>query len=216
MAATLKRARQLSGNLGVITESMLFKSFCEIAAPAFKAWLKSSAVRIDLDALASDESGQDPGEQLRELGEHGISQSRFDEGAWRVLVESSQLAQGDGWTEIRTPHLFAAMIGDGSSPAGLFLQREHLNPTEAKKLVLSVVPARPHSLDAPASIRLGDNALQIIVRAIQLAKGEGRERVTEEDVFTSFFTDGGGVVGEVLSMIGVKYRHDSKIKHVKI
>ncbi len=56
MAAILKRARQLSDNLGVITESMLFKSFCEIAVPAFKAWLKSSPVRIDLDALAADES----------------------------------------------------------------------------------------------------------------------------------------------------------------
>ena len=236
MAATLKRARALSGNSGVITESTLFRSFCEIAAPTFKAWLMTYPVRIDLDALASDESGShsdgdkppergsdkpddletsqsgpDPGVQLGELAEHGISQSKFDEGAWRILVQSAQLAQGDGWTEIRTPHLFATMIGDGSSPAGLFLQREHLNPAEAKKLVLSVVPARPRSVDGPASIRLGDNALKVIVSAIQLAKGEGRERVTEEDLFTSFFAGGGGVVGEVLHMIGVRYRRGPKI-----
>lgn len=230
VAAMLQRAGELPAKKRSTTEPMLFKAFCEVTAPALKSALKRSHWRIDLDALGSEialdsgksgppqsiakpptsppsappvPSGRDPGEHTDEAG---IRKDQFEDEAWLKLTQAAQLAWEQGWTEIRTPHLFAEMIGDGSGPAGLALRRNNLDPETVKKAVLSLIEPKSLSPDASPAISLGAHACQIVIRAVKLAESEGRKQTSEEDLFASFFADGGGVVGELLRGFDVEGR----------
>lgn len=229
VAAMLQRAGELPAKKRSTTEPMLFKAFCEVTAPALKSALKRSHWRIDLDALGSEialDSGKsgppqsiakpptsppsappvpsgDPGEHTDEAG---IRKDQFEDEAWLKLTQAAQLAWEQGWTEIRTPHLFAEMIGDGSGPVGLALRRNNLDPETVKKAVLSLIEPKSLSPDASPAISLGAHACQIVIRAVKLAESEGRKQTSEEDLSASFFADGGGVVGELLRSFDVEGR----------
>lgn len=233
VAAMLQRAGELPANKLSTTEPMLFKAFCEVTAPTFKSALKHSRWGIDLDALGSEitpnppdagESGpsgpigEPPSsppsppaapsdrDSTEDKNAAGISRDQFDEGVWRTLSQSAQLAWRQGWTEIRTPHLFVEMIGDGSGPVGLALRQNNLDRETVKKAVLSLIEPKSLPPDASPAISLGAHACQIVIRAVKLAESEGRKQTNEEDLFASFFADGGGVVGELLRSFDVEGR----------
>ena len=42
--------------------------------------------------------------------EEGFTRSQFDDAAWSVVLAAADLARKDGWKEVRTPHLVAALI----------------------------------------------------------------------------------------------------------
>jgi len=205
----IDRARAFADENGFVTEQTLFKAFCEVIEPELKNNLNSAA--IDLDALINEEPSPPSSGPLATpppaptaITAVVINRERFEEIVWRMLQEAEGLARLQGWEQIRTPHLFAAMIGDGSAQTAQALRDRQLDPEQVKQLALSVVPTRPPLVALPTSeLRVpnfGDNAQEIINRALRMANQENR-RVTELDLGIAFFADGGGVVGELLRQI---------------
>ncbi|MGE0129097.1 MAG: AAA family ATPase [Blastocatellales bacterium] len=200
----IETARRLAPEGQLVGEKELFRAFCEKADPGFKNMLKAplgvespETLKADLDALKSIDPDEEPPPPLK---------YRFETDAWQALLEAENLARLQGWEQIRTPHLFAAMIGDGSTQTAQVLRGKQFDPEQVKQLALSVVSTRP-PLDAlPASEsrvpNLGDNAAQVINRALRMANQENR-RVTERDLLAAFFADGGGVIGELLQQIEI-------------
>jgi len=229
----LRRARALVAPTGRVTEPVLFKAFCEVAEPALKQALKLPPWRSDLEALGSEadlpsssdmEEGGLPRPDLDAASSYAsgpthpgsggslrgsddvqrFRRGQFEDSAWRALMESAQLARLQGGTVIRTPHLFAALIGDGSGPVGVALQRHHVQAEEMKARVLSLVPPQFLPPGAPRTIGLGEHAYQVVRGALQRAAAAGRTQVTEEDLLAAFFADGGGVVGDLLRGLGLE------------
>lgn len=207
----IERAHAFADENGFVTEQSLFKAFCEVTEPEFKNYLKSAG--LDLDALNNEEppppsSGQlaAPPATPTATTAFVISNDQFEESVWRLLLEAEDLARLQGWEQIRTPHLFAAMIGDGSTQTAQALRAKQLDPEQVKQLALSVAPVRPPLNALPGGDsrvpNLGDNAAQVINRALRMANQQNR-RVTERDLLNAFFADGGGVIGELLQQIEI-------------
>jgi ATP-dependent Clp protease ATP-binding subunit ClpC len=224
---TLMRAHMIAGNKKTITELIFFKAFCEIST--LKSSLLRSKFRLDLDALAAEiavhapnrgkggAAEPDPSALIlgaphasphvnASAGQGGASDmgaDKFDERAARVLDEAARLAWRQGWTEIKTPHLFAALIGDGTNAAGAALRALRLNPAVVKKLILSLVRPRRLPDGAPSSVGLSDHARQVIARAAHIAAANGRARLGEEEIVKAFMDDGTGAVGQALRQLGI-------------
>jgi ATP-dependent Clp protease ATP-binding subunit ClpC len=201
----IERAKKLISDSGVITAETLMKAFCEVATPELKTALKHQPWNLDLETLCveTQEDGDDV--ELAVKAGQGFDRNQFDDGVWRVLVESAQLARWQGWTEVRSPHLFAAMIGDGTGAIGEALKRNGIEPDEIKKNVLALVPTRKQPADAPPpTLSLRENARLIVLSAIKRAVSEGRERATEEDLVAAFQTDSDGGIIQVLGQHGME------------
>ena len=226
----LHKARENVGGGHPVTERDLFKAFCEVADPAFKEMLNTPPEAVNLDGLRLDgpppqppgpkspppPAGTDPpaGDSQRGAqddkppGKDGpppnvIRQSDFDEGTWRMLMNAAETARLQGWPVVRTPHLFAAMIGDGNTYTGTFLRHNDLSPEDVKRGILSTVPPQSLPADAPATPELSRNVHTVLMRAVASASSRGRTRATEQDLFDAFFAEGGSIVGELLRQVGV-------------
>lgn len=201
----LRRAWKLARPSRSITESLLFQAFSSVAPSELKQALKS--LGIDLDALVNSESPKPPeGRQPPHRGGGegaGTVQDQFDDNIQRIVLEASGLARQLGWTEIRTPHLFAALIGDGTGLVGGAFQRSRIDPRTVRQAVLSMTPAQPVSPDSPRDPPLGDNTVKVLRDALTIARSVGRERVTELDLLAAFLADGGGV-GQALRQAGLR------------
>ena len=242
----IKEAMSIATDAHAVTEQELFNAFCRQADPAFKAWLKQPPLKVDLDALGSEivpheasdmEENAPPrsgtARQAQSLSASyssdtegpsrvskdasNVSRDQFEDSGWQVLRKSLKLAQEQGWPEVRTPHLFAALIGDdGLGPAGVTLRQNHVNPVEIKQYLLAQMRPQspfPSGLRTP---RLGANAGAVVKRALQMAVSDGRTQATAEDLLTAFFADGGGAVGEYLRSSGVQitpHMHGSGMEH---
>jgi ATP-dependent Clp protease ATP-binding subunit ClpC len=220
---TIERAVSLSDDPRGVSERVLFMAFCQVVAPELKEALKQSSLHLDLDAFDLEEDLPESAEtasatdvkstpQLnRGTDELGIDRSQFDDGSWTVLTEAIQLTRQQGWTDIRTPHLFAALVGAAKGPLASSLKRINLHPAEMKRIVLSLVPTRFISPDAQLSVRLGENARKVLRRAVQIAALNQRAQVGEEDLLTALFADGGGVVGQLLRRFGLELPRHSEL-----
>lgn len=225
--ATIEKANELAGTGKTVDEKTLFRAFCSQAAPTLKRSLKLSSLAIDLDALAAredvspadavgcpqgsqDEAALSPrdaslkGECQGGDGDSGMVAEQFEPDAWRVVVASAQLARERGWAEVRSPHLFAAIISDSLSPVSVLLRQYQIDYARLKNKVLALMPAQAHGPSAKGQSRLGDHVCKIIKRAVRVARLAGRSRATQEDLLTAFFADGGGVVGDLLRHIGAE------------
>lgn len=204
----LERATQLTEGPGVISEQVLFKAFCEVCGLELKQWLIAPPWSIDLQMLGAEVQplpGKQPpalSEQETETGIQGLRSDQFEDPAWHVLLEAGRLAQLQGWMEIRSPHLFAALIGDGSGSAGTTLARASGEPEHLKRITLALVPVRPVQQPVKQLPRLGRHAQQVIAHAVNVATNADR-RVSEADLLQALFADGGGVVGDLLNQLGL-------------
>jgi hypothetical protein len=231
----LAEARRIAGNEGPITEPILFRAFCATADEQFKAGLKLWNFGVDLDRLDSTDAIDLIGLPASELTIHAspdvvyatvdsgivISngngarkgtagsyvRNQFDDRAWAFLAEAGALARSQGWDEIRTPHLFAALIGNGNTSVGKALLRGHVDPAKMKSAVLLLVPQGLVPHNAPGFPTIGPNAFTVLSRAYQSAFAQQRTHATETDIIKAFFADGGGPVGALLAMAGVSVSH---------
>ncbi|MCI0744371.1 MAG: AAA family ATPase [Verrucomicrobia subdivision 3 bacterium] len=217
------RARELAGPEGFITERILFRAFCLAADPALKQTLKP---RIDLDQLGIESEASPPSEAAAPIVSpteatsppapspaasdqspvtateplvlpSGWTTAQFDEAAGHVLETAAQMARQDGWPEIRTPHLFAALIGDGSGPAGTMLRQHRMSPPDILKAARSLVPPQPGG-SVSLGLPFGDNARKTLTHAHDIAQGKGRDQATEEDILAAFLADKNGIVSQLL------------------
>jgi ATP-dependent Clp protease ATP-binding subunit ClpC len=183
-----------------IDEAILFRAFAAVTPRDFKAALLQLPWRVDLEALAA---WPPPTPSDKHDGE-GLRLSAFAEPVVQIVREASELARQQGFAEIRTPHLFAAMIGDGATAAGAGLSKWTANFKGMKSAVLSIVRAQSPCPAPAAGIRVSTNCRAILDRAVEGARRQGRPHVTEEDLLRAFFADGGGIVGEMLAKIGIE------------
>lgn len=215
----IQKSKAIAANELCVTERELFNTYCEVADPRFKELLKS-LFGMDLDRLKLMEP-QENGANAPEHAAHserlpqqssptlpsGISESIFrskiDKSSWGWIQEAAQFAHLQGWTVIRSPHLFAGMIGDGQTLIGSALRRMNVNPLELKNMVLSLVPPRPLPVSGSPRVTLSEHVYIIVRRAIAIAAAQNRDTASGRDLFAAFFEDGGGVVGELLGQIGL-------------
>ncbi|MGB3975446.1 MAG: ATP-dependent Clp protease ATP-binding subunit [bacterium] len=199
----------------IISEKILFRAFCECANSEFKSFVKTFFPEIDLDNI---ESTQIPGQQEEEPTEAPLSlvskdnanqsempkQDQFDSTAWNIIMESAKCAFSQGWNEIKSPHLFAALITSRSEPIETLLRINAIKAEDLKSLVLSIVPARPSIPGSISTVTFSRNTFKIIRQAVDIARSVGHPKVGVQELFAAFFADGGGIVGELFNHLGIR------------
>lgn len=215
----------------LIGEGELFKAFCEKADPDFKLLLKQPPLNMDLDKMKMIEpeiispsrqhgdqstsvsftntppsfTHSDTGDRSQEsslAGNFGLQRELFEKTAWNIVADSAKIACMQGWEEVRTPHLFAAMLGDGSGTTGDCLRANGISTEIMRDIVASLLPAISMPPDDISTVVLGEHTRAIVERGIKLAIARENGKVSEEDLLKAFFADGGGVVGEVFKRLG--------------
>jgi ATP-dependent Clp protease ATP-binding subunit ClpC len=191
----------------LVGEKELFQAFCEKSDAGFKAFLRQPPMPVDLDELGgllapaqkplrSPEPAQAAPPGARPKLIEGIREEQFEPAAWTAVSEAARVARAHGFSEVRTPHLYVGMLGDGNTPAAEAV-RERVRVDELKRAVLALVAAQP-PLPDDAKVALSENAAAVLTRARDRALAQARSRATAEDLHEAFFADGGGVVGELL------------------
>ncbi|MDP8223919.1 MAG: CHAT domain-containing protein [Candidatus Lernaella stagnicola] len=202
---TLETARRIAADPARITEAELFRAFCDRADLNFKIAVRSLVPGLDMDRLrhaqssvaspAVPEGGPEPA---------GISTSDFEPSAWRLMREAAQFAYLQGWLEIKSPHLFAALLELPDSPAQTVMLRAGFGVariSELKDYVLQLVPPRQAPPTMPETPRISVHVEHILTRARRFAAEQRREQVSMADIHRSFFADGGGVVAQLLNQV---------------
>ncbi len=210
-----------------ITEEAIFRAFCSELPTHLKDALRER-LYLDLDLLKginpSADSGKVPPddkteasggaqprpnakpagtEQDRHSGDP-IQDAGFDSAVRRILSRSVDLARSCGRSMVNSPHLFAALMDDPSTPLRPLLGVNENMRTELQRLVLSLLPKRSTPLPDRHPVVFSENTRLILGRAKSAAIAAGRAHATPDDVFASFFVDGGGIVGQILMALGLR------------
>jgi hypothetical protein len=200
----LQRARELAGPGKVVSEAILFRAFCLVAEPEFKKMLLAlpRPWRLDLDTL-SQEKPPPFYPQLEPYSE------RLTDSGWNAVIRAAELARQSGWKEIRTPHLFVAMLNRRSSTLASALREKHVDPDKLRKDMLSKVGTKTHSrseVPLGSSITLSENARLALDRAIAAVGAEGRSSASLADLLVALCADEKGIVAKVLAEHGIVLR----------
>jgi ATP-dependent Clp protease ATP-binding subunit ClpA len=131
-----------------------------------------------------------------------LSSEQFTQEAWRIVLLAADWARLQRSPHLRSPHLFAALVGDGTGPLGTLLRRGGIDPEVAKIHILMMIPFSAEA-EYPSHVSIGPNVGKTLLRAIESARDRGRQEASVEDVTESFLADGGGAVGERLRQLGV-------------
>ena|GEM_PF-259644 len=193
----LSRATEIAQNKNEVTEENLFKSFCQVAFSSFKQSLRDPRVGLDLDRCEVNAA--------KTVDFEGMLSDEVS----LIVRRAMFLARSQGHREIRSPHLFVGMMGDGTGPTGSILRRLGLKLDSLKSAILSVVRIIGPPLDEEREISYGERAQSILQNAARLTLKKGRGTLTETELLTAFFQDGGGPVGELLSQAGVSFKPKS-------
>jgi ATP-dependent Clp protease ATP-binding subunit ClpA len=143
---------------------------------------------IDLDQL---------GDETLELAGYAGRAIEYDPASRQVIEAAAEFALLQGYAEIRSPHLFAALITDGSWLAGA-LGRDHIRPEQLLRNILALVP--PQSLPPGLAARVypGLTVQKILLDAVRNAQSEGRRTISEADVGKALLADDAGIVVQTL------------------
>jgi ATP-dependent Clp protease ATP-binding subunit ClpC len=128
---------------------------------------------------------------------------RVDAKARAVLEQAHELARKEGWPEVRTPHLFAALVTSERSLVGGALQSGGIHPAKLVRLVLEMVPPQRSSASTSENLPLSKNVQGVLSRARDAADRAQRELTSEADLVAGLFADGGGAVGDLLRALGL-------------
>ena len=228
-----ERARQLAGDSESVDERHLFQAFCEVAPQSFKQLLNAlpKPWQLDLDALFCSSEAESkrlshgppamtaPNQELVDVESPRstaqgvpmagnaesvtVSSEQFEPAAWGVVLLAANWARLQRSPQLRSPHLFAALVGDGMGPVGTMLRQAKIDPELGKILILTMIPLPNQPSAEDAKVSIGHNASDVLVRAIRLAEKHGRTKANVDDLIEGFFADGGGSVGEQLRQLGV-------------
>ncbi len=225
----LERARALAPPDGPIAEAHVFQAYCEKADPGLKAALRRPPLAFDLDRLKTTEPvsmekveeraaaaaaatakelEQTTGERDDGSAERGedtpvLRESDFEASAWQVVTSADALARREGWSSVRSPHLFAAMVASETGPIAASLRERGQDPSALARQILALAPSRGPAVAASERIAWSSNALRALKRSSRAAKIGGREKINEQDLLAGFFADGGGAVGEAFRRSGL-------------
>lgn len=174
----LQRAREGAADVQAVTEPELFRAFCSVAATGFRESLAQPGIDVHLDVIGASSAA----DSLAVL-----------------LNEAAGLARAQGSPAVMSPHLFAAMIGDGTGHTAIALSQNGFGVDGLAEAALSLVKSRPHPVPDEEPLPLSTHVREILDRSQEYARRKGREYVKEKDILKAFFADGAGVVGELLA-----------------
>lgn len=223
----LEQARgiQTRNKLAEMTDAALFKAYCRIAPPAIRQILMAlkPPLRADLDRLAGEpldlpplpapptESPSSHRKRIEappvpppESSSSGSQKLPLDDRASRILDAAANWAVAQGWTEVRSPHLFAALLAP-DMPLAERLMRRGVSPTVVIQAMLHLVPSRARPEEQNVSVEPGKRVRQLLVRARQIASQDRRSVVGERDLRRAFLTDMEGVVAQKLRRLDLEW-----------
>ena len=227
----LQRARQLQtrNQSETITEEMLLRAYCDVAPQGLKDALKSLPPqwRLDLDAVAAEALKESPaptGAMAADASSDGESgrhsrggtepvvedeqmnlteQSFLGPDVRRILAASAQYAALQGYCDIRSPHLCAALIGDGSEAVSRVLRRLDVSPDQVIRTMLLLVPPKTPPTIPIVRFQLGPTVQRLFDRALQRVRQEEAELVSERVLREVLFGDAENVVSKTLKALGL-------------
>ena len=222
VSAVLEEAARAVGSTGTVSERDIFRAYCEKAAPGLKMALKQS-LHLDLDHLKTLEPAPEGSDEQVEVADLEVDQRHagpstrapdlegFDETCKRIIDKATEYARASGNNSVNSPHLFAAIVEGGKTSLASLLG-EH--PEKAKKLremALSVMRNNAGRLGDDVEMVFSPHTLEILDRAKLVAEASNHKHITEDDLLVSFFADGGGVIGRMLTMLGLQAALSSDI-----
>lgn len=219
----LLRAREMAAESGTVDETQLLRGFCQAAPIEFKRLLEAlpSPWNLRLDDLfgGSEPPPPEPPRQGEapfppggvplgggegQSGRRGLSMDDLDDEVQRLLAMAGHWARLQWSPEVRSPHLFAALVADGKGAVGIMLRRAGVDHELGKISILAMVPLPAQPATAhPETLGLSASVLRTLTAARDAARKNGRRQCGLDDVLDAFFTDGGGPVGERLRQLGV-------------
>lgn len=227
----LQGARQLQAEAKatIITEGMLLRAYCDVAPKGLKDALKSLPPqwRLDLDAIAAGDleetssatgakaveevANDDPSllsvartEPLLDTENANLLEQGFlSTDVRRILIASAQYAALQGYCDIRSPHLCAALIGNGSGAVSRVLRRLHVSPDQVIRTMLLLVPPKASPKGDIRQFRLGPTVQRLLEQAIQRMHENEEETVSERMMREVLFSDSENVVSKTLKVLGL-------------
>ncbi len=195
----LERARRLQDlhNQAEVSEALLLKAYCQVAQPAIKKLLLAldPPLRLDLDKLAAEPLPQQQGSQ------HGWN---LDSTVRHVVQAAAQFAYAQGYTEIRSPHLFAALVSEGKTIASVLLRRD-THPQRLIRTMLLLVPPKVREQTQPGGLSASRSVVEILRRADVYARAGRREAITENDLRKAILENPNGAVVQSLESLGLNW-----------
>jgi hypothetical protein len=127
----------------------------------------------------------------------------LDEPLRKVLAAASPIAAIQGYSEIRSPHLFVALVSYGSEERRTALDEGPLPRDQLVLNMLSIVPSQQHVKDAPSEIRLGSTVRRWLEQARDAAGKRGGGPIREADLWRVMLSEPHGII--VQTLIGLGY-----------
>lgn len=130
---------------------------------------------------------------------------RLDAYALALLAEAGRLALAQRATTVRTPHLWAALLAHEDDPLGRFLRRHSIAPdnVQAAVLRLTALPPGFEPSRGPKLITAGQNVLQTLKLARDIASQAGRQSVEPSDILRALLADTSHPVHHLLGDLGL-------------
>lgn len=177
-----------ASNSANITEKDLFFSFCHSADPTFKRFLKKLPIALDLD------------EVIKKTQENNFDRDDYEEEVLNIINQSIRFALQGNHMYVLSMHLFLAMLEAPKGPLKEILFDNRIDANKLKEYLLSILK-KPldNRVGNSEDIQFSPHVNQILAKAVRFSK---ENKVREEELFTAFFDDGGGVVGEILKKMG--------------
>lgn len=207
----LARARLDCNPEKMISESDLFKAFCNSAGEELKKLIKTM-FEFDLESLIGAPSSYpdankpepDVGPSLQSVkcqnSREEVQAADYEKDAWNLVMESLQLCRSQHNYVVRTPYLFLSLLKYEGPHALTELTECGQEPSQLKAMIMSLVPREPLP-SGQDSVLLSSNTCAVLGRAMKIAQSKERSKITVKDIDAAFFGEGGGITGEVLRTI---------------
>ena len=215
VSAVLEEARRLAGAEQAITEQDVFRAYCAQIAPPLKRALKKR-LHLDLDRLKTLDPVPEGEECLADLEEpileddsgaldaRELDLSHLDD-ACQVIVETAvEFGRASGNNVVASPHLFAAMIEVGPHALSSLLGNRPEKAVRLREMALSILKKSSGPLGTEVEMVFSPHTRDILERARLIAQSSNHSKVTEDDLWGSFFADGGGAIGRMLAFLGIQ------------
>lgn len=214
---TLDAAKRIAADTGSLSEKDLFCGFCSAAPDEFKRLLAAlpSPWALNLDELCCDDHSKPIVDErasrdtvldkvpIQPQPDH-IAREDFDVEGWRVIELAASWARLQQSQTVRSPHLVAALIGNGSGLVGTMMKQGGIDPELGKIQLLSMVPLSPASTED--TVAISPNVSQVLLQSVKGARDRGKQLAGVQDIADAFFSGDAGAVGEQLRQLGVDTR----------
>lgn len=139
-----------------------------------------------------------------------LSRRDLEDEAWQRLLLAAHWARLQHWSEVRSTHLFVALLGDGTGLLGTILASADVDPEICKTVILRLSSTPPddnrsphHPSETGRAIVLSPSVAQLVRHAVRLAQQGGRRRAAVRDLEASILSMDSGIVAQQLQALRV-------------